>query len=211
MVQESKKQIIKVLSLGELLLQADTQEDIQNLMDLLSSFSCIQDKDIENFLHNRAIDFERINKSRTYILCDDDILNKEGRLVIMGYFSVALKVLNLPENFSNRSRKNLDGISANFHHQKIVSIPCYLIGQLAKNSAIPDEQSISGAELIKCAMSVICSAETLVGGRNVLIECHNEQKLLKFYTDNGFETFANISYGDIPMVQMLRILCSATL
>lgn len=67
-------------------MQADTQEDIQNLMDLLSSFSCTQDKDIEDFLHNRAIDFERINKSRTYILCDNDIWCKESRLVILGYF-----------------------------------------------------------------------------------------------------------------------------
>lgn len=70
MVRESKERKINVLSLGELLLQAETQEDIQNLMDLLSSFSCTQDKDIENFLHNRATDFERINKTSTYLLCN---------------------------------------------------------------------------------------------------------------------------------------------
>lgn len=115
MVREPKEQKINFLSLGELLSQADTQEDIQNLMDFLSSFSCKQNKDIENFLHNRAIDFEHINKSRTYILCDDDIWCKKEILVILGYFSVALKVLDLPKNISNRLRKNLDGISAKLH------------------------------------------------------------------------------------------------
>lgn len=211
MVQEPKKQRVKVLSLSELLMQADTQEDIQNLNDLLSSFSCLQDKDIEDFLHNRAIDFERINKSRTYIVCDYDIWCKEGRLVILGYFSVALKVLDLSDSLSNRSRKELDGLSAKLHGEKIKSVPCYLIGQLAKNSEIPNERSISGSELIDSAMSIIRSAETLVGGRNVMIECHDKQKLLKFYIDNGFEQFAQIPFGDMSMVQMVRTLCGTTL
>ena len=109
------------------------EEDIQRLKELLSSFSCDKDKDIELFLHNRAIMFERLNKSRTYLLCDNDILREEERFVVLGYFSIALKVLDLPENISNRSRKNLDGISAKLHGDVIKSIPCYLIGQLAKS------------------------------------------------------------------------------
>lgn len=154
--------------------------------------------------------FERLNKSRTYLLCDNDILREEERFVVLGYFSIALKVLDLPENISNRSRKNLDGISAKLHGDVIKSIPCYLIGQLAKNSAIPSNQSIIGSELINHALSVIRSAETLVGGRYVLIECHDKQELLKFYTNNDFEPFAKIPYGDISMVQMLRTLCRTT-
>lgn len=211
MVREPKEQKINVFPLGELLLQAKTQEDIQKLTDLLSSFSCSQDKDIEDFLHNRSIDFERVNKSRTYILCDNDILRKEDRLVILGYFSVALKVLNLKEDVSNQTRKKLDGISAKLRGDVINAFPCYLIGQLAKNSIIPHEQSIGGAELIEQAISVIRSAEKLVGGRCVLIECHDNPKLVRFYNDNGFKELCRIPFGDITMVQMIRTLCSATL
>lgn len=211
MVREPKEQEITVLSLGELLLQAETREDIQSLMDLLSSFSCSRDKDIEDFLHNRAIDFERINKARTYLVCDNNVLQTEGKIVILGYFSTALKVLDIPESISNRFRKKLDGMAATLHGEIIKSIPCYLIGQLAKNSDIPDNQSVSGAQLINNAISVIRLAETYVGGRYVLIECHDNPKLLKFYADNDFKDFATIPFKGEPMVQMLRPLCSATL
>lgn len=208
MVREPKKEKIKVLSLGKLLSQAETQEDIQDLTDLLSSFSCDKDKDIERFLHNRAIEFEHLNKGRTYLLCDNENFYEKGQFVILGYFTIALKVLDLPDELSNRKRKDLDGLSAKLHGDVIRSIPCYLIGQLAKNSNIPKKQAVKGSELIDCALAVIQSAETLVGGRYVMIECHNIPELLRLYTENGFEKFAEKPYEDEPMVQMVRMLCS---
>lgn len=42
------------------------------LHQLLSSFSCEQDADIEHFLHERAVDFENLSKSRTYLICDQE-------------------------------------------------------------------------------------------------------------------------------------------
>lgn len=212
MVQKQEGQDrIRVFSLSKLISEDNIEEDIQRLTKLLSSFSCSQDKDIEDFLHNRAIDFERINKAKTYLVCDNNVLIREGKFVILGYFSVSLKVLELSDDISNRKRKMLDGLSAKLHGKVIKSIPCYLIGQLAKNSAIPDEQSINGLELIDCAISIIRSAEALVGGRYVLIECRNNPKLLKFYIDGRFEMFDELPFGNVPMVQMIRTLCSATL
>ena len=212
MVQEQGQQgRIRTISLSDLISKDNAEEDIQRLMELLSSFCCTQDKDIEDFLHNRAIDFELINKSRTYLLCDDNVLCEKGKLVILGYFSLALKVFNLREDVSNQTRKKLDGVSAKLHGEIINSVPCYLIGQLARNFAIPDERAISGAELIEQAFSFIHSAETLVGGRSVLIECHDNPKLIKFYNDNGFKEFARIPFNDTLMVQMIRTLCGRTL
>ncbi|MCM1276150.1 MAG: hypothetical protein NC299_12440 [Lachnospiraceae bacterium] len=144
-------------------------------------------------------------------MCDNNVWLAEGKLVVLGYFSTALKVLDIPENISNNFRKKLDGMAATLHGEVIKSAPCYLIGQLAKNSNIPDEQSIGGSDLINSAISVIRSAETFVGGRYVLIECRDNPKLLKFYADNDFKTFAAIPFKGEPMVQMLRPLCSATL
>jgi len=206
LVQEQEKQGIRIYSLAELLPMCNTQEDIQHLTELLSSFSCDRDKDIENFLHNRAIDFERLNKSRTYLLCDDDIFQNEGRIVILGYFSVALKVLDFPENISNRTRKMLDGLSAKLHGEVIRSVPCYLIGQLGKNSSIAHGNTVKGSEFIDHALFTIQSAQNFVGGRLVLVECHNEPKLIKFYTDNHFELFGEFPFGDVPMVQMIRTI-----
>jgi len=37
----------------------------------------------------------------------------------------------------------------------------------------------------------------------MMIECHDDSKLLKFYGDNGFKEIARIADADMPMVQML--------
>lgn len=43
----------------------DEMKEGNELLELLSSFSCEKDEDIEYFLHNRAIEFEKLSKART--------------------------------------------------------------------------------------------------------------------------------------------------
>ena len=40
--------------------------------ELISIFVCKKDKDIEFFLKNRAIKFEKLGKSRTFFVYDED-------------------------------------------------------------------------------------------------------------------------------------------
>ena len=90
------------------------------LSELLSSFSCEKDEDIEYFLHNRAIEFEKLSKARTYLVLNQEQLeNKEKHLTIYGYISLALKILSVPQDMSNRMRKELDGFSAKIHGEQI--------------------------------------------------------------------------------------------
>ena len=49
----------------------NTVED-DRLKNMLSSFSCVYDEDVQNFLRNRAIDFELLSKSRTYLIIDKE-------------------------------------------------------------------------------------------------------------------------------------------
>lgn len=60
-----------------------------------------------------------------------------------------------------------------------------MIGQLARNSNVPKD-TISGAEMLKIANTIIGEAVKLVGGRNILVECRNNEKLIQFYLNNGF-------------------------
>ena len=50
------------------------------LNELLSSFSCSKDQDIEYFLQNRSIEFEKLSKARTYLVFDQDELEKKDPL-----------------------------------------------------------------------------------------------------------------------------------
>ena len=181
--------------------------DIDLLKYILSSFSCVQDEDIQNFLHNRAIDFEKLLKSRTYLVVDEKQFEnsdfKLKDLVIYGYISLAVKVFTVPEMTSNRQRQQLDGFSAKEHGKQISNFPCYLIGQLARNSNVSKEV-INGAELLKISYSIIGEAVKLVGGRNILVECHNDEKLVQFYLDNGFDKISHVPDENQTMIQMIR-------
>ena len=52
--------------------------------------------DIASFFHSRAVEFERLSKARTYLIVDEISL-KQGTFTILGYFSIALKTLSIPE------------------------------------------------------------------------------------------------------------------
>ena len=135
-------------------------------------------------------------------MCDLNALRLERDLHIYGFFTVALKVLDFPDQLSNRKRLELDGFSAKMRGEVIKSIPCYLIGQLAKNSAL--ENTISGTKLLEYAVRIVASAANRVGGRYVLVECRDNPHLKKFYADNGFEEFDTIPDENEPMVQLIR-------
>lgn len=184
-----------------------TGEDNELLSQILSSFSCEQDEDIENFLHNRAIEFEELSKARTYLICDEEQILEEGfcldQLKIYGYVAIALKILSVPEEWSNRKRKELDGLSAKIHGEPIKDFSCYLIGQLSRNSRVPYD-SISGKDLLQMAYDVIAAAVDAVGGRYMMIECREEKKLVDFYLSNGFEEIQRSFDGNHRMVQMIK-------
>ena len=178
------------------------EPDPRLLQQILNTFSCEQDSDIASFLHSRAVEFERLSKARTYLIVDEISL-KQGTFTILGYFSIALKTLSIPETLSNRARKELDGFSGKIHGEPIQNIPCYLIGQLARNS-LTDAKTLPGNAIFGLAYGTIAAAVNLVGGRYLMIECRNIESLIRFYKDNLFTEIARISDGTVPMVKMIR-------
>lgn len=77
-----------------------------------------------------------------------------------------------------------------------------MIGQLARNDNVVKTQ-LPGKELIEEAQRIIMSAVEAVGGRFMMIECHDIPELLDFYRNNGFTEIARVADFETPMVQML--------
>ena len=75
--------------------------------------------------------------------------------------------------------------------------------QLSKNSNVKSE-GISGKQLIDFASDIIATSVEAVGGRYMMIECRDEEKLIQFYKDNYFSEVARIPDENQPMVQMIR-------
>jgi hypothetical protein len=79
------------------------------LSEVLSSFKCSQDNDIESFLNEKALLFDRKGKSRTHLILDQDALENSS-IEIVAYFSLAIHLLRIPENTSVTQIKRLDGL-----------------------------------------------------------------------------------------------------
>lgn len=78
----------------------------------------------------------------------------------------------------------------------------YLIGQLAKNDNYKNQ--INGIEIIEYALNIILQAYEYVGGRFVLVECKNNEKLLSLYSKNSFIKL--IKDDNNSLIQLFRLI-----
>jgi hypothetical protein len=175
----------------------------ETVKEVISTFYCSKDHDIESFLknENKAILYERKSKSRTYFILDEDGL-ENGDLVLLAYFTIAMQTLKIPNGTAAAQIRKLDGLYAKKGSETLTEIPSFLIGQLGKNDRYADK--INGDELLEYALSVISKAQGFIGGRVAFIECQDKPQLISFYARNGFKMFRKDS--DDGLVQMVRLL-----
>ena len=169
--------------------EAITSTKLTNTVaNAVSKFTC-QDNDVETFLKTKAVDFESRNKSRTYLIFDDDVL--------VAYFTLSLNALSFRENVSKNTIKRIDGFSKDIKAAGII-----LIGQFGKDCILA--KHTSGETLLNTCMETIYKAQEIIGGRFVMLECLNIEKVVSFYVKNGFE-FLQYDKKDKYM-QMIRRL-----
>lgn len=150
---------------------------------LLSAFYCPINPDIENYLKNRAVDNIKKHLSPTFLIYSDD-------LDLMGYFTLSLKTIDIKR--ASLSRRMRDRVTRYCHADENAdeyNLPCILIAQLGKNYGYNDGKSIDGSEIMDMAIEKIQTAQSIVGGRIIYIECEDKPKLIDFYEKNGFVKF----------------------
>lgn len=168
--------------------------------ELISIFVCKKDEDIENFLKTKAIQFEKLGKSRTFFIYDED--GKEFK--ILAYFTLAIQVLKIPDELiSGRKARLLDGFSSKIKGVKITEFPAILIGQLGKNELYSG--TLSGSELLEYCLATILEGQVRLGGRIILLECKNKPYLISLYERFGFSILESNNPKD-ELIQMIKIL-----
>jgi len=139
------------------------------LSKIISSFSCKRDTDVESFLKNNAIMYEKRHLSRTYLMFADNT----GR-ELDAYFTVAVSSMDVSGlECSNELRKKM-----NINDKLAQS---YLIGQIEKRDG--GEKGL-GELAISSAVKMITKVNVMVGCRVIRLDC--KPSLIKYYTDNGF-------------------------
>lgn len=167
--------------------------EASNFEAALSHFFCEKNIDVQEFLQSKATDFERRDLARTYLIIDEELTLLEGHIVILGYFTLAMKSLIFDSEISKEVKKKI----ANDKNAEIAT--GYLIGQLGKNDRY--REYIKGEEILHSAIELIQDIHMKLAGRFIYVECDDTPKLLSFYERNHFKV---IQKGE--MVQLYRRL-----
>lgn len=179
-----------------------TGED--NLKRILSDFSCPQNKEIEYFLHNNAIEFAKRKMSVTHLVFDE-----EGQ--IAAYFTLTHKPSTVKSELLSRTGQKKLSMHARYDTSvQVYSVSAFLIAQFGKNDAYEGLERISGNLLMDMALTVLQGVQKQIGGGVVFLECENKPKLLEFYQNehNNFKIFGErFSESDnIKYLQLLKFL-----
>ena len=177
----------------------------QKLNDLLRSFSCPLNKEVESYLKDasRAVQSSRMSSSVTYLAFDTKTND------LLGYFTLMMKAYSVRSDALNSANKRLISRFSEIDASGNFTAAVYLIAQIGKNFALPEEDQIEGSELLMAAMDVFCGTKSAIGGKLVMVEREADRPmLLKFYNDNGFKSWTTRRNAKDGMVydQMFAVL-----
>ena len=176
--------------------------------EILSTFICPLNRDVADFVHNKAIEFAKQRVAITFLVFRE---TEKGN-VLSGYYTLANKFVAVSANVLSKTlQKRIAKFSQydTILNRYLISMP--LIAQLGKNySDTANEYPISGSNLLDLACQNIKNVQHLIGGKTVYIECASSPKLHEFYSAHDFVLFGkrereHDELMDSPvLVQMLR-------
>lgn len=192
---------------------SDLLEEIgeERTKDILSSFLCPLNSDVEYFLCDKAVEFSKQSIAQTHLLFASHKKND----VLVGYYTLTNKTLVIPsKEVSNSLRKRLLKFSVYDSHLKQYTMSCPLIAQLGKNYANNYNELITGDELLHIACDSIRDIQMVLGGQFTYVECDDNINLIDFYTRNGFIRINNRTlnkcekrvYDPVYLVQLIKRL-----
>ena len=178
------------------LLMINSESEIKTYMD---SFVCSKNNEIESYLKNSSLEFNKKHQAMTYLLFDRD-------RNIIAYFALSIKPISIKgEQLSNNELKKLLRITEIDINDNTLNPSAYLIAQLGKK----DNSTINLDTIFKFVNYYINVAQDICGGVVEFLESENNDKLIALYQNKGFKTF-NIrkskSGEERKLVQMYRLI-----
>lgn len=161
-------QVVSLLSLIE------ATEEENELKEYLSSFSCKDNKDVESFLKNNAIENEKRSMTRTSLVIDE-----ENNSEIIGYFTLLVKPFEFVDNVSKGARKALTNSKESTVFNSI------LIAQLGRADSYKGK--VEGKVVLEFALENCLLVNEIVGLRVVCVEYDDIPILNDFYLSNDFQ------------------------
>lgn len=179
-----------------------------NCKNILSTFVCPINPDVEDFISNKAIQFAKQKIAISYLV----FVEYKNKKHLAGYYTLANKFICVNNSsLSNSMKRKISKFSQYDPSSDRFMMPMPLIAQLGKNFNKSLPIKIIGSDLLDMALQRVLEIEHLIGGKTVYIECNNEPNLFKFYSTANFFEFdkrirnTNTSKDtDNILIQMLR-------
>lgn len=135
---------------------------------ILSSYACPLNKDVEDFLHNKAIPFAKQHIAITFLVFTMD----KEQLIFSGYYTLANKFVSISNNLLSKTLQKRISKFSQYDKQLqryLVSMP--LIAQLGKNFASEKTvTALSGTDLLSLACKRVMQAQKLIGANYIKIK-----------------------------------------
>lgn len=200
---------IRVVSLSNLI---EAAPDLESVESLLKTFKSIphpitgQVNDVEFFLHEKAIEFEKNALATTHLMFSS--YNDES--ILVGYFSLANKSLIMSKkNYNNLSKAQQRKLCQNGSKTESGGyvVNSYLIGQVGKNYSEKAKKisAINGTQILTTAYNNVLEAKKIINARYVWIECENVPRLIDFYRDFGFAVIENYETNSGLFVMVMKL------
>ncbi len=157
---------------------------------ILSQFSSPQNRDVEYFIREKAIEFSKQGLAGTQLVFYRQ--SDEDALKLVGYYALGNKIVKIHKKaLSSKLRSRIKRFAKYNFDDNYYVLPVILIGQLSKNYADGNNKYITGSTLLSMAFMQVENIQKLIGGKFVYLECEDCPKLLKFYMENGFVKFGD--------------------
>lgn len=175
---------------------------------ILATFHSPPNKDVENFIKQKAISFARQRLSITFLV----FLVEKGLPTFIGYYTLANKFVSISEGMLSKTmQKRISKFSQYDDNLKQYFVSMPLIAQLGKNFAYSKQDTnFSGTNLLALACDRVCQVQKIIGGKTTYIECAANPYLQTFYTNHEFYIFGqrpktrNKTGNDAPLTQMIK-------
>ncbi|NWO18053.1 GNAT family N-acetyltransferase [Leptotrichia sp. oral taxon 223] len=192
---------MKRMRLQELLNKYDELDVIKELKKF-KSISVYPKNDIEIFLQEKSIRFEKSCVSTTHLIFDDNIEE------MLGYFTIANRSLILSKEelnvLSKTQQKKLSNSGSVLRNGDLMT-SSFLLGQLGKNYSDDILKKITGKDLLTSAYNLLLKIKELINTKYVWLECQNESRLINFYRDFGFKLLEHIISDEGLKVMIMEL------
>ncbi|RDU70812.1 GNAT family N-acetyltransferase [Helicobacter brantae] len=159
-----------------------------------------QEKDVQDFLHNKAENFDDRNIAKTFLYIHKPSFS------IIGFFSLATKGLLVEQTkLSSNAIEKITGLSKKEQalRKGLIAI-FYLIGQLGVATDFQNEGY--GSMLFIDAIDLLCSSQDKIGIRYILIDAINQARLISFYESFNFKKISKDTEETVMMIGEIKKL-----